>query len=785
MNPGAPWPDAVWQAPALRDLDAAGRTALVAGGRQRTFVANVELYAEGAASDSFFVVVDGAVAISTVRRGETEPSEIRRVGAGDTFGEEPLLHAGATRRATATGLGHGHLVELPATLYTRVAGKVGGGVADAVVRRLRRNATADLLRTMAATKALPDRELELMLDAIEVVLVPRGRRLYAPGDDSDAYYLVDTGLVQLQSEDPETGEIGVCGYVGPGDGFGHEGALSGDRRGLGAVSMGHTRVAKVPAAVLRTVVDRNRDVAARLSRVQSDRNERQVAAVAAADAGSTRHVFHDLYRMQVARSMLVIDGDSCVRCGHCAWTCAELHGTARLVRRGDKIITRVAAAASGAVSATLAQAVPKSLMVVNSCQHCKNPVCMLDCPTGAIGRDPEGEVFIQDSLCTGCTACAKACPWENIRMAPRPGVAVGSGATGPGTSEQLATKCDLCRGYDEPGCVQACPTDAITRLDPSRDVADVAGVLGLQGRRTAGRGSGAAWASVAVRALTVVVGIALSGWALALRNAGTWVPQSGMGWALGWVGLGGMLASGSYAGIKRLPKLWMARRKASRGSGHVARDQRPPPRSKVRGWLDLHALLGTLTIVAVCGHAGLAVGPGPYGSLLLASWAVFGLGILGAIAYRVIPRRLARLERRGTLPEDLGSERARLLDALYRRVSCTSPRVKAVAGELVVPYARAPLGSLLLLLIGRTEVAERQALLRRIATRYPPKTLGDENDALALEELVRIVVEYRTVPARRALTWVLRAWMPVHVALTGIVFALLAVHLVIVLGLPG
>src|SRR5207302_7921105 len=57
---------------------------------------------------------------------------------------------------------------------------------------------------------------------------------------------------------------------------------------------------------------------------------------------TTAHVFKDLYRMRVARSLLVIDQDSCVRCGHCAWSCANAHddGISRLVRRGDKVVVQ-------------------------------------------------------------------------------------------------------------------------------------------------------------------------------------------------------------------------------------------------------------------------------------------------------------------------------------------------------------------------------------------------------------------------------------------------------------
>src|SRR5256885_11881222 len=55
-------------------------------------------------------------------------------------------------------------------------------------------------------------------------------------------------------------------------------------------------------------------------------------------SGETQHAFRDLYRLQVARSLLVIDLDSCVRCGHCASSCESLHGQARLVRRGDTVV---------------------------------------------------------------------------------------------------------------------------------------------------------------------------------------------------------------------------------------------------------------------------------------------------------------------------------------------------------------------------------------------------------------------------------------------------------------
>jgi len=94
--------------------------------------------------------------------------------------------------------------------------------------------------------------------------------------------------------------------------------------------------------------------------------------------------------MRVARSLLVIDQDSCVRCGHCAWSCASTHddGISRLVRRGDKVVVQreddPAARAGEDVVARVVRLAKEvewaPLLVPNSCQHCKNPSCMSRLP---------------------------------------------------------------------------------------------------------------------------------------------------------------------------------------------------------------------------------------------------------------------------------------------------------------------------------------------------------------------------------------------------------------------
>jgi Fe-S-cluster-containing dehydrogenase component/CRP-like cAMP-binding protein len=798
-----PWAR-LWDAPVLRGLDDAARRTLAAAARVRTLGSGDVVFGEHDPADAFYVVLEGAVELRAQRRGDEARSRLRTAGPGDTFGEDALGDGGG-RRGQAVAQGPTRVAELPAALVLRGAGRSGGApLAERELRRLRRRATADLLRTMAATRSLDDAELDRVLDGVQARSVTRGTTIYATGDPSEGLWLVVDGLVQLQTEDDD--RIHVRAYLTRGDGFGDEEALAGRPRACAAVAMGETRLLLVPAGLLRSLADRNAGLLDGIRRIAEDRRAAQAQVVGAAAARSTQHVFKDLYRMQMARSLLVIDQDTCVRCGHCAWTCEALHGTSRLVRRGDKILTTVGGGDITGTKSSSSGAL-RSLMLPNSCQHCKNPVCMIDCPTGAIGRDPEGEVFIRDSLCTGCGNCAKACPWENIRMAPRPGGTRARRAGELALSTELATKCDLCRAFEAPGCVQACPTGSILRLDPARDVAEVAAVLGPSGEGAAAtRRGGADWLHGMVRGLGIAAGLGLGITGARLQTVGTWRSGEGPGLVAGVVAAVGMVGLASYAAPKRITGLWMRRRKAKSAARRLAESVEAEPmapgaagarmrvkqsrgrsrtdiapRSKVRPWLSVHMVLGMLTIAAVLGHAGLRVPASPAGSLMLAFWLVSILGVAGAVAYRMIPRRLSALERRGALPEDLAGERRALLDRLFRQASGRDELVKAIVSRVLVPYARAVLGPLALLLSSR-RLADEEA---RLHVRIDAMRQGRGDARLSgLSELVRTAVELRALPVRRVLHALLRGWLPLHIVVSAVALALLGLHVAVMLGGP-
>jgi hypothetical protein len=317
--------------------------------------------------------------------------------------------------------------------------------------------------------------------------------------------------------------------------------------------------------------------------------------------------------------------------------------------------------------------------------------------------------------------------------------------------------------------VQSCPTSAIVRLEPTQDFHDVARMLGGEGRR-----AGSSWrlgeALVVGTALLLVSASTVLSLGLHARERLS--AASGLGYVGGWIALALMLLLAAYALPKRVVALWM-RRRPTEVRAQTAAARAPRPRSRVRPFYLLHLGLGLLVPGAVALHTGLRMPPGRTGALQLAFWATVVVGLWGAFVYRAIPRRLARLERAGALPEDLARERDNLIDRLYRGLSGRTELVKQIADKILLPYASAPLGALALLASGRSLRQEEERLRRRVDEILQGRGVGR---TAGLDDVVRIVVEMRALPARRWLTAALRGWLPTHLILGGILLALMIVH---------
>lgn len=750
------WPDAVFRAPVLRGLDERGRVDVQSSGRLFELAVGEVLYEPGDPSDALFVVVRGEVELWSLARGDEAASLLRVVTQDGTFGEEAVV-TGLQRSARAVCAAPARVAEVPLGVLSRALTRAGAtSLFDREVRALERGLTRNLLGTLSFGRYLDEADLELLLDAVHTKSYAAGQFLQRQGDAPEHCLLLQKGLVQIQSE--QAGRVRVHGYLSGGDFFGDEEILAGEPLRYSVVAMGDTLCIHADAQVMRRLCDSNVGLAKRLRRLTLGRRAEPSGELSAA-TNQTQHVLKDAYRMQMARSLLAIDQESCVRCGHCAWACAESHsGVSRLIRSGDKIVV----AEAGAFA---------NLLLPNTCQHCEHPACMIDCPTGAIGRDVEGEVFIREQLCTGCGACAKACPWHNIQLAPR--AALGRVEIASVTlSAQVAVKCDLCRDYEAPACVRSCPTDAIQRLDPRQEFSEVRALFNHESEREPERVPDLARASRASKRARAP--LALSALFLLVTLAVVWqAPATGaLALGAGIVAGVGSLVLASHALLKRRISSWL-RPREKRGLARA--DGRTPAGSALSPWVRAHQALGLVTLAATLWHTGFVWPVGASGALLATLLASALSGSFGALVYRWLPPRLSRLEWRGALPEELGRERAELIDRLYRLTSGQDALVKRVAELILVPYSRSPWESLRLLASGRDLKQERSRLRRSIDERLEGR--GQER-LRVLDDLIKVVVDLRALPLRRGLTAALRLWQPVHAGLTLALVVLLLLHVI-------
>lgn len=736
----APWPDVVWDVSMLRGLDARGRSEIEAAGTVRELRAGEVLFRQGDPADALFVVASGVCTIEGRPRGDADAAVIRRAKKGDVLGEEATVATFSTRQLEARCETDVVVAEIPLVVLKRALGRAGGAeLLGKVERALRRAATLDLFRTTSFTRTLPDADLELLLDAARHVHVARGEHVYREGEIANEAFLLADGLLQAQTEDE--GKPRVEAYLARGDLFGDEELAERDARAVSIVASGPTWLVAIPRDVFVVVARRNRErleAARRLRRPGDDIERRLVPG-----AQTTAHVFRDLYRMRIARSLLVINQDSCIRCGHCAWSCADAHddGVSRLVRRGDKIVVSDGSPSKGETLRTA------PLLVPNSCQHCKNPSCMIDCPTGAIGRDARGEVFIREELCTGCGSCAKACPWENIQMAPR---------TDSAAYPAVAVKCDLCSGVSGgPACVASCPTQAIARIDPNEVLVElrIPGNPSREPARPVLPGRLPAWPSA--------VGSGLAGAGLAMFSVGRWT-------------------SGIVAGVLVLLLVGYSVVKRARGPVTALRGRAPLSR-----WMYVaHMSVGAFACGVVAMHAGSQMPSNAAGALTIAFALAVVTGALGAAISAIAPRALSRIERRSVLPEELAARPKELDEKIFSALSGKSELTKTLFVEALRPYRRSRVGPLSLVLSRRTLREEEKALRVRLDDLTGGRVKGRVDDPrktpAGLDELVRLVVEQRAARAQRALTWMLRGWVVPHVAATAAAVILLVLHVVAV-----
>jgi CRP-like cAMP-binding protein/Zn-dependent protease len=138
------------------------------------------------------------------------------------------------------GLGSRLLLLVLAVFFAGPILRAGIALARAVARRVKgyvdtirfrverswRIEAAELIDELPAFDDLPEDLLSALAGRVRLRSLPPGRAVFRQGDRPEAFYVIRSGTMNVEDEDPETGDTRVIRTLGRGDSFGELGLLS-------------------------------------------------------------------------------------------------------------------------------------------------------------------------------------------------------------------------------------------------------------------------------------------------------------------------------------------------------------------------------------------------------------------------------------------------------------------------------------------------------------------------------------------------------------------------------
>jgi len=447
------------------------------------FSAGDVILREGDYSDSAFFIMRGAVEVVLGRQGATGGAVARvRSGAHVPPAQRPGARPGAERmlgRGSPTS-GTVILSALPADVgaggrKVLEAGEIFGELAalsrypvSATVRaatnckllqirlrglrtlaqtskefkgfldsRYRERTLTQHLRNVPLFARADDNFLANLKTKAELVSFEPGQVIEEEGATAEAFYLVRGGFVKVGVR-TGGGSLAVT-YLRKGDYAGEACLLLDEAWPFSLQALEHVELVKLTKADFKEIL-------ASQPQLEDELWKEMMARLKLRGAAARSPVSSEYLQMAMdtglihGESVLLIDLATCTRCDECVRGCADAHGgQTRFIREGQKY---------------------RNWLIPTACYQCTDPVCMMECPTGAITREVGSlEVTVNEPTCIGCNNCAERCPWGNITM-------IETGEKRPdGKPVEIASKCDLCLTRPEgPACVQMCPHGSAIRI---------------------------------------------------------------------------------------------------------------------------------------------------------------------------------------------------------------------------------------------------------------------------------------------------------------------------------
>lgn len=467
------------------------------------------LMQEGEYSRVIYLILEGRLSLST-SGADGHDLSLAVIRRGEYLGEDGML-TGQPRQTTARAQTAAVVLEVPEQIMQRLM-----ELAPTVQRFFEQiNGTRSLeaiLKRMALFQDIPAAEIRQVAGQTTIKHVDRDEYLFnekdTPQQTRETVHILLEGFVKVARQtrpntEREKSNEKIIAYRQGGDYFAGGLDLLSDGKPVSVTTITRVRVAEIPQPVMLNLFGRYPALRQRFSSRLRQYRDTALAAqtgIFAPLAVTGTHIAEttsDAEARADLRSLvgggvvegtevLVIDLDKCVHCNECEDACARRHGHSRMNRKGMVV---------------------GNISIATACRQCQDPVCML-CSRAGIARLPSGEVYITES-CIGCGICAERCPYDNISIMTladeadqrkeartswqrfssfftqgagqergRKVLPMLTAAPGPLNAQRprdaygelrkkLAIKCDLCAGYENQACVQACPTGAAIRIQPT------------------------------------------------------------------------------------------------------------------------------------------------------------------------------------------------------------------------------------------------------------------------------------------------------------------------------
>ena len=319
--------------------------------------------------------------------------------------------------------------------------------------RYRERALRSHLKELDLFSNVEEAFMDRLKEKVELLAFEQGQVIVQEGSPADAFFLVRGGYVKVGVR-AGSSDLAIT-YLRKGDHAGAAALLLDEAWPFTLQALESVELVKLDRADFQELLLENPAVEEQLWRESIARLKARGSVVRNPTSAEHNQMAMDTGLIH-GESVLLIDLSTCTRGDECVRGCSDAHGgVPRFVREGERY---------------------RNWLIPTACYQCSDPVCMIDCPTGAITRESDSLIVtINDHAhptraCIGCGNCAERCPWGNIIMVPY-------GTRPDGKPEEEATKCDLCCTRDQgPACVQMCPHGSAIRLS-FREMEEVVRVL--------------------------------------------------------------------------------------------------------------------------------------------------------------------------------------------------------------------------------------------------------------------------------------------------------------------